>query len=93
MGKYVDFLRLHGFGLMERFGVMMWIPLLALCTPVYRTLIRLFYCKENFFEIGAKTSIKSLIRGIEIEINGDKICEILGIPPMGARGYDTKLWP
>ena len=39
------------------------------------------------------TSIKSSVKGIEIEINGDKICEILRIPPVGACVYDTKMWP
>ena len=38
-------------------------------------------------------SIKSSIRGIEIEINGDKVCEILRIPPVGACVYDIKMWP
>ena len=70
---------------------MMWIHLLTLCTPVYTTLVRLFYYKEKFFEIGVRTSIKSSVKGMEIEINGDKICEILRIPPMGACVYDTKM--
>ena len=57
------------------------------------TLVRLFYYKAKFFEIGTMTPIKSSIRGIEIEINGNKICEILGIPPVGACVYDTKILP
>ena len=72
---------------------MKWIPLLTLCTPMYTTLVRLFYCKAKFFEVEVMTSIKSSIRGIETEINGDKICEILGIPLMGACVYDTTMWP
>ena len=39
------------------------------------------------------TYIKISLRGIEYEINGDKICEILGIPAIGACVYDTKMWP
>ena len=60
---------------------------------MYTTLVRLFYCKAKFFEIEAMTSIKSSVREIEIEINGDKICEILGIPHVGTCVYDTKMWP
>ena len=86
-------LRLHSLGLTERFGAMKWILLLTLCTLMYTTLVRLFYCKAKFFEVGAMMSIKNSVRGIEIEINGDKICEILGIPLVGACVYDTKMWP
>ena len=72
---------------------MKWIPLSTLCTLVYTTLVRLFYYKTKVFEIGVVTSIKSSVRGIEIEINGNKTCEILGIPMVGACVYDTKMWP
>ena len=42
-GKDVDFVGLHNLGLTERFGKMKGLPLLTLCTPLYMTLVRLFY--------------------------------------------------
>ena len=52
---------------------MEWIPLLTLFAPVYMTLVKLFYCKAKFFEVGVMMSIKSSVKGIEYDINGDKI--------------------
>ena len=59
---------------------------------MYITLVRLFYCKAKFYEIGAMPYIKISLRGIEYEINGDNVCEILGILAVGACVYDIKMW-
>ena len=37
--------------------------------------------------------IKCSIIGVDIELNEEKICEILGIKPIGERVYQWKKWP
>ena len=37
--------------------------------------------------------IKCSIRGVDIELNVEKICKILGIEPIGERVYQRKTWP
>ena len=39
------------------------------------------------------TYIKILLRGTKYKINGDNICEILGILVVGAWVYDSEMWP
>ena len=89
----MDFVRFHDLGLIERFGKMERLPLLTLSTLVYMTLVRLFYYEAKLYEIGAMMNIKISLIMIEYEINGDMICEILGIPTIGECVYETKMWP
>ena len=51
VGKSIDFLILHGLSLTKRFDVMMWIPLLTLCTLVYTTLVRLLLQSKVFLNM------------------------------------------
>ena len=37
--------------------------------------------------------IKCSIKEVDIELNAEKICEILGIEPIGERVYQRKTWP
>ena len=89
-GKNVDFIQLVGLGLTTKFSPMEWIPLLQVVVLVYLILVRLFYCKLRFISIGAMTYINASLIGIDIEVEVDEICRILGIPAVGARIYETK---
>ena len=46
---------------------------------VYTKLVRLFYCKAIFIGVEDMMKIKCSIKEVDIELNAEKICEILGI--------------
>ena len=60
-----------------------------LLEPVHSTLVCAFYAT-------AKTKVVSIttkLRGIEITLTRDLICEILGTTSNGVHVYKTKSWP
>ena len=75
------------------FDEMDWLPILSLCTPVYTTLVWLFYCKAIFIGVRDMMKIKCSIRGVDIELNAEQICKVLGIEPIGEHVYHRKTWP
>ena len=85
--KNINFYKFPGLGLVEMFLKMDRLPILSLCTPVYTTFVRLFYCKAIFSGVGDMMKKKSSIKGVDIELNAEKICEILGIKPIGECVY------
>ena len=54
------------------------------------TLVKLFYAKAKF--VGVMIFITSSLRGIDFELNADRICDKLRILVVGKWMYETKTW-
>ena len=56
----------------------------------FSTLVRAFYSRVTY-RLGGP--IISTGRGFEIQLDLERICIILDIPPVGLRVYESKAWP
>ena len=63
--------------------------LLVILELVYPILVRAFYATTKTDGV----SISTKLRGIEIMLTREKICEILDIEANGVCGYEIKNWP
>ena len=67
-----------------------WFPTISLSEPVFPTLVWAFYAKARFCVRGP---ISCTLRGVEINLNANVIFWILGVPKIGLRIYESKVWP
>ena len=60
--------------------------------PIYPKLIWTFY-SNVVVHVGEPITICCSLRGVNIMLNEEKICEILGVQLDGDRVYESKSWP
>lgn len=63
---------------------------MTLVEPIYPILVWEFYVKARFY---AEGSISYLLRRLEIQLDVDKNCRVLGVLAVGLRVYEFKSWP
>ncbi|KAL6348531.1 hypothetical protein AAG906_013151 [Vitis piasezkii] len=64
--------------------------MVTISEPIFSTLIRAFYSRVTY---GLGGPITSTVRGVEITLSPESICQILDIPSVGLRVYESKVWP
>ena len=67
-----------------------WLPVVTISKPIFPTLIRTFYSRVTY---GLGGPIISTVRGVEITLSPESIYQILDIPSIGLRVYESKVWP
>ena len=67
-----------------------WLPVVTISEPIFPTLIRAFYSRVTY---GLGGLITSTIRGVEITLSPESICQFLDIPSVRLRVYESKVWP
>lgn len=66
---------------------MSWLPTISLSKPIFLTLVRAFYSKVRFYVRGP---ISCTLKGAEIELDADVICQVLGVLVVELRVYEFK---
>ena len=65
---------------------------MTLKKPIYPKLIQAFYSNVIVHE-GGPITISSSLKGVNIMLDEEKICEMLGVQSDGDRVYESKSWP
>ena len=89
-GRSINFSQLKYFGFEEIFGRMRWLPMVTISEPIFPTLIRALYSRVTY---GLGGPITSTVRGVEITLSLESICQIFDIPSVVLRLYESKVWP
>ena len=88
----IDFVQLSQFRFGEYFLKMGWLPIMTVKEPIYLKLIQAFY-SNVVVHVGGPITISCSLRGVNIMLNKEKMCEILGVQSDGDRVYESKSWP
>ena len=64
--------------------------MVTISEPIFPTLIGTFYSRVTY---GLGGPITSTVRGVEITLSPESIYQILDIPSVGLRVYESKVWP
>ena len=68
------------------------LPIMTVKEPIYPKLNRAFYFNV-VVHIGEPITISCSLGGINIMLNEEKICKILGVQSDGDKVYESKSWP
>ena len=90
-GRDIDFVHLNQFRFGEYFLKIGWLTTMTVKEPIYPNLIRAFY-SNVVVHVGGPITISSSVRGVNIMLNEEKICEILVVQSDGDRVYESKSW-
>ena len=83
----IDFVQPHQFRFRKYFLKMGWLLIMIVKEPIYPKLIRTFY-SNVVVHVRGPITISSLLRGENIMLNEEKICEIIGVQSDGDRVYE-----
>lgn len=86
----IDFVQLSHFNFYDLFVMMGWFPYISLPELVFLTLVWAFCAKARFCVRGM---ISCTLKGVEINLDANVIFWILGVPKIGLRIYESKVWP
>ena len=64
--------------------------MVTISKPIFLTLVRAFYSRVTY---GLGGPITSTVRGVEITLSPKSIFQILDVPSVGLRVYESKVWP
>ena len=68
------------------------LSIMTMKEPIYPKLIRTFHSNVEV-HVGGPITISCSLRGVNIILNEENICEILGVQLDGDRVYESKSWP
>ena len=88
-GRDIDFIQLIQFRFGEIFLKIGWLPIMTVKEPIYPKLIQTFY-SNVIVHVGGSITISCSLREVNIMLNEEKICEILGVQSDGDKVYESK---
>lgn len=62
---------------------------MSLFEPIFSSLVHAFYANARYHVGG---HISCTLRGVEIKLDANSICRILGVPTIGLKIYESKVW-
>ncbi|KAB1222886.1 hypothetical protein CJ030_MR2G013624 [Morella rubra] len=93
-GRKANVSSLSDFEIVRLFVEQDWENLLDMGNEVYPKYVRIFFCNLTIeCEDHGLFTIISMVGGQKIVLNEVMLRDILGIPHVGPRAYDIKLWP